>query len=578
MQTYIPYQLRVKLKQIDPILDNKWQQQLNAILSATPKELHEKIEERYLKPKNIHWNYLTATFEFHGYIRLQDIPQYTQHPELLQLAKNVQSSFDYLETYQTDFQIADFLETVIHEMNQIELHEPQDIQAQLLLKKAFLYDAALIIRDLDFTVTTNHRNLDQAQIRSFIFEVFMKSEILGNWFAYILPSEYAQQKPSIFQDYFVHELHVRDFEIIDATDYYFIVSSSYDSRVSAYSIRRFLTEENFGVENKFYISGLVLDPKKLDQIDYIENFKQQMTQIIGIQRQMNPHIVELIESLHLYKQEQLLPQMKKVVDIQGFSTDYLVKEHLDCLEKDLCLQVLEPFARGLKQSVQQSDELEFCYLNLKRLMTELLHQFEALSQEPMLQFNPYARGFKYRLIAYLHLLVQRRAQVFVLFEDEYHYQRHLNAVIAPVQKIREHVNAAIEQSRNIQQQIRSLEREIQTNEKAGFFKRLLKKSENNQVKIEKLKKSLIYIQDRCYIGIISIQKQATQQSVYLEAKNLISRIDPKIRHYAFANGENGITRLPLLLQLPEDRHSFNMQNISLALNQEFVLTAKPWSQ
>ena len=36
-----------------------------------------------------------------------------------------------------------------------------------LLKKAFLYDAALIIRDLDFTVTTNHRNLDQAQIRSF---------------------------------------------------------------------------------------------------------------------------------------------------------------------------------------------------------------------------------------------------------------------------------------------------------------------------------------------------------------------------------------------------------------------------
>ena len=52
--------------------------------------------------------------------------------------------------------------------------------------------------------------------------------------------------------------------------------------------------------------------------------------------------------------------------------------------------------------------------------------------------------------------------------------------------------------------------------------------------------------------------------------------DPPL--YAFANGENGITRLPLLLQLPEDRHSFNMQNISLALNQEFVLTAKSWSQ
>ena len=93
MQTYIPYQLRVKLKQIDPILDNKWQQQLNAILSATPKELHEKIEDRYLKPKNIHWNYLTEIFEFHGYTSVyktsrstRNIQNYYNLPKIYKIA------------------------------------------------------------------------------------------------------------------------------------------------------------------------------------------------------------------------------------------------------------------------------------------------------------------------------------------------------------------------------------------------------------------------------------------------------------------------------------------------------------
>ena len=43
MQTYIPYQLRVKLKQIDPILDSNWQQELDSILSATPKALQMLI-------------------------------------------------------------------------------------------------------------------------------------------------------------------------------------------------------------------------------------------------------------------------------------------------------------------------------------------------------------------------------------------------------------------------------------------------------------------------------------------------------------------------------------------------------
>jgi hypothetical protein len=576
MQTYIPYHLRVQLKQIDPILDKHWQQQLDSILSKTPQALHQKIEDQYLKAKNISWNYLNQTFEFKGHISLKELQLNTQNSELLQLAHRINTTFSYLQSYQTDFQIADYLETIVREINQIDLDNPKDIQAQQLIKKAFLYDTALIIRELNFSVSENHRHLNIEQVRTFIFEVFMKSEILGSWFAHILPSEYADQELTIFQDYFISEQQVRDFEIIKTFQYYFVLSSSYDSLISAYSIRRFLTEESFGKEDRFYISGLVLDPQQLNQPNYFENFKQLMTRIIGIQSQMNPHIVELVESLHEYNHQRLIPSLKEILNIQSFSIEHLVKEHLEILEKDLSLNILEPFLKGLKNSVQHTDELEFCYLNILRLINEFLHQLEILSQEPILQFNPHARLFKYRLIAYLKLLEQRRAQIFVLFHDEFHYQQHVQAVSAPTQEIRELLNDAIEQTRQIQQHIRQLEREMQNKQNASFIKRLFKKPENHEIKINELKQNIIDVRDRCYLRIIALQKQTTQASVYLEAKNLIPVVDSKMRHYAFANGENGVTRLPLLLQLPEERNSFNMQCMLLALNYEFMLSAKAW--
>ncbi|UOH74061.1 hypothetical protein MOW08_09050 [Acinetobacter schindleri] len=575
MQTYIPYHLRVQLKQIDPILDKHWQQQLDSILSKTPQALHQKIEDQYLKAKNISWNYLNQTFEFKGHISLKELQLNTQNSELLQLAHRINTTFSYLQSYQTDFQIADYLETIVREINQIDLDNPKDIQAQQLIKKAFLYDTALIIRELNFSVSENHRHLNIEQVRTFIFEVFMKSEILGSWFAHILPSEYADQELTIFQDYFISEQQVRDFEIIKTFQYYFVLSSSYDSLISAYSIRRFLTEESFGKEDRFYISGLVLDPQQLNQPNYFENFKQLMSRIIGIQSHMNPHIVELVESLHEYNHQRLIPSLKEILNIQSFSIEHLVKEHLEILEKDLSLNILEPFLKGLKNSVQHTDELEFCYLNILRLINEFLHQLEILSQEPILQFNPHARLFKYRLIAYLKLLEQRRAQIFVLFHDEFHYQQHVREVSAPTQEMRELLNDAIEQTRQIQQHIRQLERETQNKQNASFIKRLFKKPENHEFKINELKQNIIDVRDRCYLRIIALQKQTTQVSVYLEAKNLIP-VDSKMRHYAFANGENGVTRLPLLLQLPEERNSFNMQSMLLALNYEFMLSAKSW--
>src|SRR5690606_18328523 len=207
---------------------------------------------------------------------------------------------------------------------------------------------------------------------------------------------------------------------------------------------------------------------------------------------------------------------------------------------------------------------------------EFLHQLEILSQQPMLQFNPHARLFKYRLIAYLKLLEQRRTQIFVIFHDEFHYQQQVRAVSAPTQEIRELLNDALEQTRQIQQQIRQLQREIQNTENRGFLKRLFKKPENHELKINELKKNLTEVRDHRYLSMIAMQKHAVQESVILAAKTLIPVIDAKVRHCAVGTGENGVTRSPLELQVPQDRNSFNIGSTLEALTYECLLSAIRW--
>ena len=64
--------------------------------------------------------------------------------------------------------------------------------------------------------------------------------------------------------------------------------------------------------------------------------------------------------------------------------------------------------------------------------------------------------------------------------------------------------------------------------------------------------------------------------MYLEFEALIS-INHKERHYAFAVGDNGVTHLPLLVQLPEDRGLINLQEIHQNLDFDLKLASQKWS-
>lgn len=574
MEAYIPYQLRAKLQQIAPVLDLDWQHQIEQIFETTDAHLHKTIEDHYLKSKNIKWDPLKETFEFKGYVGVDALDALIRNPSIRQLGKQIQLTLDKLPNYRDVFQIADYLESVLNEIDHMPLDDHSEIQKEKhALRTAFLQDAASLIRTMDFAVPETIRKLTLEQIRCFILEVYIKREIVGDWFSVISPSDYAQQELPIFQDFLLKEQKIRDFDVIATSKFFFIIGSPTEYEQNPYSIRRFLTEESFGFEDKVYLNAVVLDPATIADENVEQDFKWQISRMITIQRQVNQNIIQLIEGLHHYNHTNLLPLLHEPLNAAGYPVDQLVNERLLDIEKMLSMHILEPLQKGLRTAIQQPDELEFSFLNIQRLMTEILNAYEDFSNQPVVLFNNQARIFKHRLVAYLKLLQKRRQQIFMLFENEEHFLQQDKLAKAPLEQMINQINQAIEQSREIQLQIRQKERE--QGEKAGFLKRIFSKSEQQQKEVERLKNMLNQIREQCYMDIIRITKQYPKQSVYLESESLIS-INHKERNYAFANGENGVTRLPILLQLPEDRNNFNLQSVSATLNFDLSKASQLW--
>ena len=78
-----------------------------------------------------------------------------------------------------------------------------------------------------------------------------------------------------------------------------------------------------------------------------------------------------------------------------------------------------------------------------------------------------------------------------------------------------------------------------------------------------------------YLDLVKVPKKHDETTVYLEFESLIS-INQTERHYAFVNGDNGVSALPILIQLPEDKEKFNLQQVSNTLHFDLTKARQKW--
>lgn len=565
MAKYISYELRSQITQIDPYLDANWQEKLLEIYAQINEETKETLQQRYLKPKNIFWNNDSKQFEVLKQTTLKDLIFQLKQVKTQHLAQKILDSLSTLKSYKDVNKVADYLESVLNQIDKIDVEENLSFQKDKhTLRQTFLYNAAEIIKTLDFVIPDNCRQLTAEEIRTFILEIFIKNEISGYWFKTLLPRQLKKFNHAFLHDYLFTEQKVRNFEVVETSKYIYIIASVQEANQNPYSIRRFLLEEKFGLEEKIYLNGVVIRENLLSNEQYIEYLKWKISRIITVQRQISPQVIELMDNLHKINFEKLLPLFKETLDASGYSFDDVITKRLAEFEKIITVEMLQPFQDALRQYIRHHDEFEYCFMSMHRLIADILSFYKDFSSEPAIYFNTQAKIFEYRLISYLKLLEKRKHIIFTEMDQE-SFNKHNNESKYAIQKVKEVISTGLKKHTEFQMLLKKKQRELDDLQKAGFFSKIFKKPQKVQEEITQIQIDAQETRRLTYLDVIKTPKQHLETTVYLEFECYIP-IDDTERHYAFTNGINGISMLPILVQLPEDKTTFNLQTTLNTLN------------
>lgn len=576
MDNYIPFHLRVLINQIDPRLDLSWEAHLKRIFEHISIEDQHKIAKQILAGRGIHWDAETHRFSFKKKLQLEGVVEGIVHTGMRNLGQKVLKSLDQLKEYQDVHQIADYLESVIAQIDRIDVEENLELQrTKKTIREEFIYAAAAVIKaKTQLLIPNNARQITADIMKSFILEVYLKERLLGFWFRRVQPRQLAEDPNPLLNGFLRQNQRMRQLEVVKTSTCIFALSPSRDADVNPFSIRRFLNEERLFGSDNLYLNGAVIELHTLDHPENVQSFQWQINRIITIQRQISQQVIELVDEFELYNSQQLVPLLFSALDSSGLIAEKVIQQRLLDFEKNLSIHILERLEHALRHMVTNDDECEFLFISMRQLMADIISYFKDFQSQPAVMFDNQANVFAGRLVAYLTLIEKRRFDVFAMLGRE-DWNQNIEKINEPLILIQQLIKEALEKQRGVQKDIAEQQR-LLAEKKNSFFAKLLKTEQNIQAKIVTLKHDLFELRQQAYFDIVRVPKKYPQYTVYLEFESLIS-INDKERHYAFASGKQWVTRLPIFVQLPEERSSFNLQVLHQSLQYDLTKMNQKWS-
>lgn len=558
----IPYQIRAALLQLEPSLDVDWNERLTAIFNDVDMALREEIDSQILKPKEIVWNRVSGTFDHKAPSTLAILKHSLTHERMRGIAKTLSESLEDLKTLYDCMQIADYLENAIEQIDQIQVEENFVLQREkLLIRRTFLLNVAKVIRRMQITPPVGIRKLTEAQIKCFIIEVFIKKQLLGYWFKPLLKRNSPLMKLPIFRYYLSKQQKIRHFELVKTSELIFVTAPVMQVEQNPYSLRRFLAEEKGALPDQVFLNVIVLDITQAEENDYIDSFKKQVECMVTIQSQINVDVMDLVIQLEDVCENTLIPLLIEPIQFVAKNADVVAQMHLKKFENALTGEFFKPVHEAVKSHLSHIEEFDYLYLNMHRLYSELLAYYREFKEQPSLVFNPHVQQFEYKLVGFLKLLEKRRQDNFVPLnqtEWEVMHQRSLK----PVHDIRFALTESLLDFRELTIYTNKLKR--QSAEKTSFLKRMAKGNQAERDLSEALKAGQ-QLKHKMFMSILQAPRQNPKCSVFLEFESLHNFSEHE-RHYAFPCGDNGLTRLPILLRLPDNYADFDVENFNASIN------------
>lgn len=567
-QDYIPYHLRTQVNQIDPRLDVFWQDQLVELFKSITPQDRTNIAKQILAHKGIFWNGELKKFEYRPESdnsledAIRSIP--ANGKRMKAFAAKLIDHLHTLQTMNDVLKIAEFLENILTQLHKIDVEDSVPLQvAKHRLLTEFVYAVAQVIRDKkDLEIPKNVRGLNGSILKTFINEVYLKNQLLGYWFKTMRNRQLAEMPFPILNTFLREQQKIRQLEIVRASKYLFAIAPTLEYAINPFTIRRFLLEERL-FSRTVLLNGVAINTAMLANCDekYTETFKRQIDCVITVETTISRVVIDFFDELEKYHDNVLLPMLFEPFEARG-NLDKMVNERIAKYEKLLTTNILEPMKRGLQTLSKNNDECDYLYVGMRQLFGSVLNVFQDFQTLPAVMGNEAAETLFSKLVAYATFLEKRRSDVYVAQTEMQWAENHQRGQQG-ITKVREFVNKQIKPYRELVKQV-AAQQEI-VDKPATFIDKILKRKEAQEEKLEALKKKMRQTAWDVHQNIFHMPKDFKDQMVHLEFDSLLIT-DETQRNYAFPSGDNGVTRLPLVVTLPENRLDFNLLHFSEEFN------------
>lgn len=575
LENYIPYPIRTKVSSIDPRLDVFWQDYLLGIFRDLSPKDRKNVAQQILAPKHIVWNAQAKKFEF------APPPENGEAFDFAKFVKQIDGKYrqaktlggqlgeflNALKTMDDAVKIAEHLESQLNRINKLDVKDDLALQVvKNTLHREFIYQVAQIIRDKkDWVLPKNHRNLNPSIVKTFFNEVYLKQQLMGFWFKTLRNRELDEFPFEIINTFFKKEHKVRQLEVVRASKYLFGIAPLPEFQSNPFTARRFLQEDSLFSRSRILLNGVALNTAMLGNSDesYTETFKKQVDCIITLETTVSQIVIDFLTQLEQYHDDVLLPLLFAQFDVnRRFET--VLEQRLQEYEKLLTENILQPFLNALLKLMKHNDEHEYLYIGMRQLFGSILSAFKEFQTQPLVMDHENVAILMGRLVAYATFLEKRHNDIFNMSAvSEEEWQRSHEKCQIPMKEIKSAVQKNIKAFRQLQKEIAAQQELVDKD--PSFLDKILKTKAKQEEKLEHLKKEARQIAWDVHHKVFHLPKDFKEHMVHLEFESLLM-FNEKQRNYAFPAGDNGVSRLPVVLTVPEYRLDFDLAHFANDLN------------
>ncbi|MBR6026963.1 MAG: hypothetical protein IK065_05130 [Neisseriaceae bacterium] len=471
-------------------------------------------------------------------------------------------------------EIANILENCIEQITSFNVERNLHLQAaKRKILGEFIYQAADIVRSkkTTFKIPDNRRRLNVDICKTFINEVYLKQQLLGYGFKTLSNYQLIEYPQTILNDFLHKEHKIRKLHIVRTSKYIFAVAPSIEN-INIYMIRRFLEEKRLFSADSWVLKGCAIELKHLSPNEDLENpnslenqIRSHVDHILSVESTISPLLIEFFNDLEKEHQEVLLPLLfEKPLNSEKSLHDAII-EKIEAYESLLTEFILIPLRDGLRKLLLNKDEVEYSYIATQQLFNQFVTVLQDFSSLPAIENNNQVRVLSNRLLAYAMFVSKRHQDVFIINNSEANgkWNECNEKSQAPLNKVKEIIKDNYPKYHKLEKEVNAIKEKLEAPE--SFFSKLFKRRKHLEDILYEKQKQANRARWNVHNEIFNLTDEFKNEIVDLEFDTM-TVTDENRRNYAFPDGDNGLTKLPIVIGFANSISDFDLTG----LTQRFV--------